>query len=201
MRWAQEDQMMSNCRSTASHGERILSTIVALVVLLSALWLVHPDPASAQPERIGVIDSQRIFSEYQRARDAEALYQEEYRQWQKELEDMEREILAQQEKIRSQSLLLSKEKLDEMQAALDQQINEYEGRKQDLFDPGRGKAVARSQELSAPINDQISTIVEQIGAEGKYALIIDAASVNVVYVGEGIDLTDQVLEELDKAGQ
>jgi len=160
--------------ASRSRSERFVSILVALGVALSAIWLLDPDAALAQPERIGVIDSQRIFAEYERARDAEALYQEEYRQWQKELEDMEREILAQQEKIRSQSLLLSKEKLDEMQAALDQQINAYEARKQDLFDPSRGKAVARSQELSAPINDQITTIVEQIGAEGDFALIIDA---------------------------
>ena len=152
------------------------------------------------PTRIGVIDSQRIFSEYQEAKDAEAIFQQEMQVWQKELEDKERTIVAKEEQIRSQSLLLSKEKLDELQREHETLLAAYNKSKADILDPKTGKAVMRNQELSRPINEQISKVVEQLGAEGKFALIIDLATTNAVYLAEGIDLTDSVLAELAKGG-
>jgi outer membrane protein len=120
-------------------------------------------------------------------------------QWTIELEGLERNIRAQQEKIKSQALLLSREKLDEMQTELDQMIGEYETKKSEIADPVQGKAVQRNQELSSPINQRITTVVEQLGAEGGFSMILDVATVNVVYAAEGIDLTDRVLEELAKS--
>lgn len=166
----------------------------ALLLLLSASAIAQ------DATRIGVIDSQRIFSEYQNAKDAEAIFQQEMAQWQKELETQERAILQKEEQIRSQSLLLSKEKLDELQREREDLLAEYNRAKQEILDPNSGKAVLRNQELSAPINEQISLVVEQLGAEGKYAVILDLAATNAVYLADGIDLTDRVLEELAKGG-
>lgn len=170
---------------------------LVLVVALSA----GMRSASAADAKLGVIDSQRIFTEYQVARDAEAVFQEEMRGWTDELGGMERDLMGLQERIRSQAVLLSKEKLDEMQSELDGLRRAYETRKAELFDPETGQAVTRNQELSAPINEQITKVVERLGTEGDYAMIIDLATVNVVFLGEGVDLTDQVLEELEKGEQ
>jgi len=179
---------------------RRIETLTRAALLVVALLLVTQAPARAEDEnRIGIIDSQRIFAEYQEARDAEALFQQEMQQWTAELEEMERTIRAQQEKIKSQALLLSQEKLDALQTELDQQLRDYESKKDEIADPVQGKAVQRNQELSAPINQRITTVVEQLGAEGEFAIILDVATVNVVYLADGIDLTDRVLEELAKS--
>lgn len=186
-------------RVLRSLGSMRLGPLAAWFVVAALLGLAGS--AGAAESKIGVIDSQRIFTEYQVARDAEAVFQEEMRAWGQELGELERELVGLQERIRSQALLLSKDKLDEMQAELDGKRRAYETRKEELFDPETGQAVARNQELSAPINEQITTVVERLGAEGEYSIIIDLATVNVVFLGEGIDLTDQVLEELEKGGQ
>lgn len=172
-------------------------TRALLAVLMGWAVLQVPAVAVAQEEgRLAVIDSQRIFAEYQPARDAEAVFQEEMRQWKDELSQMEQEILTTREKIKSQSLLLTKEKLDELQAQLDEKMRAYEDRQSELFDPNTGNVVTRNQELSAPINEQITNVVERIGAEEGYDLILDLATVNVVYVADGVDITDVVLAEL-----
>lgn len=157
--------------------------------------------ATAADTKIGVIDSQRIFAEFQEARDAEAAFQTEMKKWQDDLVAQEKEIATLQDKIRSQALLLSKEKLDELQGDLDKKFQAYEAAKNDLFDPTKGKAVARNKELSQPINDKITTVVERLGAEQSFTIILDMASVNVVYMDKTIDLTDKVLEELGKSGK
>ena len=169
-----------------------------ILVVLLAVFAAAP---AAAETKIGVIDSQRIFSEYQEARDAEALFQEEMRGWQDELGEMERELIGLQEQIRSQAQLRSQESLDALQSSYEEKLQAYEARKAEILDPEQGQAVMRNAELSAPINEQITTVVERLGAEGDFDLIIDRATINVVYVGEGIDLTEQVLEELGRGSE
>ncbi len=175
--------------------------VLAAALLLLAGPFAAPAHAADKGVKLGIIDSQRIFREYQEAKDAEAVFQEEMKQWQDELQGMEREILSMREKIRSQQLLLSQEKLDELQKQLEQKSQEYDRRRAEILDPNSGLAVKRNQELSQPINDQITTVVERLGAEGGYDLILDTATVNVVYQSSKVDLTDQVLAELQKGGQ
>lgn len=169
----------------------ILAALVALVVLVAA------QPAAAQ--KIGVIDSQRIFATYQQAKDAEALFQEEMRGWEQELAQQEQAIMAEREKLRSQALLLSDEKKQEIQAKIQRLLQDYEARKGELMGP-EGLAVQRQQELSQPLNDQITTVVERLAAERDYDLVLDIATVNVVFMNDGIDITDDVLAELERGG-
>ena len=177
----------------------VASLVVALLFLLGG-W---PQSAHAADKgvKLGIIDSQRIFQEYQDAKDAESVFQDEMKQWQNELQGMEKEILSMREKIRSQQLLLSQEKLDDLQKQLEQKSQAYDQRRTEILDPNNGLAVKRNQELSQPINEQITTVVERLGAEGGYDLILDTATVNVVYQSSQIDLTDQVLQELQKGGK
>ena len=175
--------------------QKIAARMIGVVALLS----ISAGMALAEG-KIGLVDSQRIFAEYQDAIDAEAIFQQEMEGWQNELGDLEIAIRQKEEQIRSQSLLLSKEKLDELQSEAAQMISDYEAKKAEIVDPTNGKAVLRNQELSAPINDQINLIVEQIGTEDGFDIIIDVATVNVVFSAEGVNITDRVLAELESAG-
>lgn len=170
---------------------------ILLAVLVALVALVAAQPAAAQ--KLGVIDSARIFSTYQQAKDAEALFQEEMRGWEQELAEQEQTIVAEREKLRSQALLLSDEKKQEIQANLQRMLQDYEARKSELMGP-EGLAVQRQQELSQPLNDQITTVVERLAAERDYDLVVDIATVNVVYMADGIDITDDVLAELERGG-
>jgi outer membrane protein len=171
-----------------------MKAVLSALALCASLFVAGT--SLAQDGKLGVIDSQRIFSEYQEAKDAESIFQQEMAQWQNDLEDQERTLLEKREQIRSQSLLLSKDKLDELQAELEQMVGAYERAKAEILDPNGGKAVLRNQELSQPINDQINKAVEQLASEGGFDLIIDVATVNVVFMVEGLDLTEEVLASL-----
>lgn len=166
------------------------------VPALTGLMFLFAAAGAAADQKIGVVDSQRIFAEYDKAREAENVFQEEMRAWADELEGMESELVQMQEQLRTQALLLSKEKLDEMQRNLDQRRQGYEARRQEILDPQTGLAVARNEELVRPINEQVSTVVERLGAEGNYSIILDIATVNAFYVDKGLDLTDQILAGL-----
>jgi len=143
---------------------RIGAVITAVILTIAVSSL--PSHAADKGVKLGIIDSQRIFNEYQEAQDAQKVFQEEMKQWQDELQGMEKEILSMREKIQSQQLLLSQEKLNELQKELEQKSQEYDKRRTEILDPNTGLAVKRNQELSQPINEQITTVVERLGAEG-----------------------------------
>lgn len=167
-----------------------------VLALCALLLLVGNVGAAWAEQKIGVVDSQRIFNEYDKAREAENVFQEEMRDWATELEGMESDLIQLQEQLRTQALLLSKDKLDEMQRDLERQRQAYEARRQAILDPQTGLAVARNEELVRPINEQVSTVVERLGAEGDYSIVLDIATVNAFYVNDEIDLTDEILAAL-----
>ena len=80
--------------------------------MLLGLTLLGTTMPAAAESKIGVVDSQRIFAEYGKAREAENVFQAEMQAWATELEGMEATLVQLQEQIRAQSLLLSQEKLD-----------------------------------------------------------------------------------------
>ena len=173
------------------------SRLIAAGVL--GLFILGAATAAVAEQKIGVVDSQRIFAEYDKAREAENVFQEEMRAWATELEVLEAELIQLQEQIRTQALLLSQERLNELQTQLENRRANYDARREEILDPQGGLAVARNEELVRPINEQVSTVVERLGAEGDYSIILDIATVNAFYVDDSLDLTDEILEGLASA--
>ena len=173
------------------------SRLIAAGVL--GLFILGAATSAVAEQKIGVVDSQRIFAEYDKAREAENVFQEEMRAWATELEVLEAELIQLQEQIRTQALLLSQERLNELQTQLEQRRTNYDARREEILDPQGGLAVARNEELVRPINEQVSTVVERLGAEGDYSIILDIATVNAFYVDDSLDLTDEILEGLASA--
>jgi outer membrane protein len=149
--------------------------------------------------KIGYIDSQRIFAEYRETQEAEQVYKKEVDQWKAEAAAMEQEIARLQEELRAQSLMLSEEKKREKQLELDRKLEEYQRFVSDTFGDD-GVAARRNRELTQPIVDKINQILEQLSETEGYSLVFDIANANIVYAKKDFDLTDRVLEELNKVG-
>ena len=170
--------------------------VVISVVILSSLWMT----AFAQDEiKIGYIDSQRIFAEYRETQEAEQVYKKEVDQWKAEAAAKEQDIAKLQEELRAQSLMLSEEKKREKQLELDRKLEEYQQFVADTFGDD-GVAARRNRELTQPIVDKINQILEQLSETEGYSLVFDIANANIVYAKKEFDLTDRVLEELNKVG-
>jgi outer membrane protein len=155
--------------------------------------------ASAQEVKIGYIDSQRIFAEYRETQEAELVYQKEVDQWKAEADAKEQEIAKLQEELRAQSLMLSEEKQREKKLELDKKLEEYQKFVGETFGED-GLAARRNRELTQPIVDKINGILERLSETEGYSLVFDIANANIVYAKKEFDLTDRVLEELNKPG-
>lgn len=168
-------------------------------ILLAGLVLSFVPAASllAQEVKIGYIDSIKIFAEYKETQEAERVYKKEVDAWKAQASRMEQEIVKLQDELKAQSLMLSEEKQKEKRLELDQKMQEYQNFMRETFGD-EGLAAKRNKELTQPIIDKINRILEKLGSEEGYTMIFDAANANIVYADKALDLTDRVLEELNK---
>jgi outer membrane protein len=170
---------------------------LSAAILVSALALLLPAAAAAADRPLGVIDSQRIADEYDAARDAQEQYQKFLRELELEVSDREKELTGMAEEIESQKMLLGED-------ALKTKIQDFERKRADYFQFREGIDQRAEQEYNAkmkPILDQIKTIVERIGKEKGYGLIIDSSGLGVVYIDSDFDLTDEVLTALARGDE
>lgn len=167
---------------------------MALAVLLGSLI---PAGVLALDKPFAVIDSQRILQEYDAARDAGEQWQKSLQDFEREIADRERELQRMIEEIESQKLLLSKE-------AYDARLRELEDEKTDYFsfrEQIDARAETEYKAKMGPIYDQVKTIVERISKEEGYGIVIDSAALTVLYVDPDVDLTNKVLGALARGDE
>jgi outer membrane protein len=167
---------------------------VTWVALAVAALLAAPGPAWADV-KIAYIDSDRIFSEYDKTRDAQASFNREVQELSRTAKEKKTEIDEMQRKLDQQSPMLSEAKRDQETQALQQKVSDYESFIQKNWGPG-GEISKLNEDYLRPIIDRVHKIVADIGNNEGYQLILDAADGNVVYGDKTLDLTDRVLTRL-----
>ena len=170
-----------------------MKSIKSILFILTSSWLAVPGMA----QKYGYVQSQKVLAEFQEYVDVQNKlneirngYDAEYQQMIKEYNDMIQEI-------DSQSLLLSPEKKQEkMQLAQEKAMN-IEKYKYDKLGP-EGEFYRKSMEFTKPIIDRINALITKIGEDEGYDFIFDASSGAIVHASPDYDLTDRILEELNK---
>lgn len=152
----------------------------------------------AMPQaKIAYVDSQKILTSYAAAVDAQKKLDEETNEWSRELQKMNTDLKQAQDELKKMSLLLSeakrKEKRDEIEA-LDKEIQQFQNRKWGE----QGEYFRRQRELLQPIIDQIDAVIDQLAQREGYDFVFDSVQGNILYAQQKFDLTDKVLEELEK---
>lgn len=174
-------------------------SFVKMMISLSLVFLligfVAPEYASAADKRpLGVVDSQRIAEEYEAAKDAYEQYQKFLRELEMEVIDREKTLTALAEELESQKMLLGPDALATKAQQFEQKRAEYFQFRESI----EQKAEAEYKAKISPLLDQVKTIVERIGKEKGYGLVVDSASLAVLYIDPDFDLTNDVLAALVK---
>lgn len=151
----------------------------------------------AQEGKIGFIDSNRLRNELKDFKDAQSKLEKEVADWQKIRQAKQDTINQLQDEYDKQKIFLSEEKRKEKEAVLAQKKKELAKFNSDIFGP-EGKVVQRDKELTKPILDKINQALERLATDNNYAMILDAVNGNVAYARKNMDLTDKLLQELQK---
>lgn len=151
----------------------------------------------AKDVKIGYIDSDQIYQNYQETVSAKNALDKEVAKFRKSAESLKTRADSAESEFESQKLMLSEVGRATKSSEIEQLRNEYNSYVESVWGKG-GKIEMKNRELLTPIVTKINEAVNKIAKEDGYTIVLDAADAKIVYADVGLDLTDRVLEELNK---
>ena len=167
--------------------------------LAASLLAASFAPAARAEEilKLGYVDTARIFEQYKVAQDAQKQFDRDVEAWNRDLSDLKIEIAKLKQELENQSLVLSDAKRQEKENALDHKRSDYQAKVEEVWGPN-GKATLRNKELVTSVIDKVKKVLDALAQKEGYNLILDAASNRILFGSKTYDLTDRVVEQLNK---
>jgi outer membrane protein len=171
---------------------KVKKKIIAILILSLFLFGV----VNAQ-NKIGYVDSQRILQELPEYKDALKKLEDEYGKWQQEFAVMQKDFEEKRQQYESQKLLLSDEKKNQKEKELQDLLVKIQQYQQDKLGP-TGEYYQKNSELSKPIIEKIQAAINKVAINENYDFIFDASTAVLLYGKPKYDITDLILQELNK---
>jgi outer membrane protein len=165
-----------------------------ILLLGTMLWA---KAVPAQQLKIGYVDVERLKTEYREFQEAQEKFNRQLTLWQSQADTLQKEIMALQEELEKQSSLLTEAKKKEKQQKLVAKQREYQEFATKILGQ-EGEAAHRERELSKPLIDKINAVIQLVAIRDGYSLILDSSGGEVLYASQEMDLTDEVLAQLNK---
>lgn len=169
--------------------------------LLVSLILVTCFAGTVQAQKFGYVNTEYILSkmpEYQKAQQEINIISE---QWQKEIQDMYKDIEAKYSELQAEEVLLTKEMKEERIREIrekEQEVKEYQ-KKVFGFE---GLFFLKKKELIKPVQDLVFEAVETVAKKQRLQVIFDkSGELVMIYTDPIHDYTDFVLDELGLGDQ
>lgn len=171
--------------------KRIIPALAAALVLAAA------GEASAQAQKVGFVNSQRVLSESPAVQAAQQTLQRELPNLRAPLDSMEQRLQQGQQQLEQQGATLSQQAREQRQTELQTLFQQYQQRTQ----AAQQQAQRREAELMQPIMRAINEAIEAERRAGTYAYIVDVASSNgmIVAFDPALDITERVVGRLRTA--
>ncbi len=174
------------------------SSKMSIFLILVGLFLFAGFSQSFAQLKLRYINSQKILEDFPEWVEAQKQLDELKASYEKEFQGMQQEAQTLVDDIKNQSLLLSPEKKSEKEAKLQNLQVQMEQFYYQKLGP-QGELFREGQKLSEPIVDKINQVIKQVGEDEGFDMILDAAQGQLLYAKEEYDITEQVLEQLNKA--
>ena len=170
--------------------KKIVLTIVLVMVLTTLVF--------AEADKIAYIDTDRIMMTSPETQEAQTILMGERQKWEQEIADMDTEIEQLYADYESKKMILTESGKQEAETKIMLLSEARQAKVQELFGEN-GTFVQRQNELLAPILNKLKTIIEKVAVENNYSIILDASAGSLLYAKPNLDITDSILNEMEKA--
>lgn len=146
--------------------------------------------------KIGVMDMQEALSSTDQGKSAREELSRKNREAQTELQPMLERRNALQEEIRGKKYVLSESALFDKQVEMAELTNSIESKYKEL----EGQLKIDQGRILAPLQAKMMEIIEEIGKEKGFTVILLRDAPGLVYSREALDITDMVVGRFNKKG-
>lgn len=166
-----------------------------LLLIIMALVLLLPAAAAAQQTKIGVVNMLTLRDKSEPGMEAMSKLEAQFKDLKSQLEEQHKEILALQQDLQKQSLALSQEAKMDKEVQLQKRMNDFRVNEQSY----KRKIAQEKDGLMRDLLKLFFGVVEEYGKKNGYTMILDRVGTGIVYLGEGNDITNEVMVEVNKA--
>jgi len=180
---------------------KIRGQVTRWTAVLALLLASMSSAARAADTRIVFIDSAKIFQDYKLAQEAQQQFDRQVQNWRTEAAEKQKVVDQLRAEMRDQGPILSTVKRQEKEEALQKAIQQYEAFVQEIWGP-TGRASQENERTTSEIVNQIRGVVEKLAGEKGLDIVFDAAGGAIVYADRSLDLSAEVVRELnERVGQ
>jgi outer membrane protein len=165
--------------------------ILVLIVLVASFALAY-----AQPVKLGFVNTDRLLLESNEAAEVARLFALDKQNWTNQIRTLDDEI-KQMERILKSVVLTINDAAKRESSRIDTKKTEAGRLLEEYFGDG-GKAEQRYRELIDPLTLKIHNLIKKIAEDEKYTMIFDVSMGSLLYALPTLDLTEQILLELNK---
>jgi outer membrane protein len=168
-------------------------TVWATGVLLFLLCIVPGFLFAADVAKFGSVDVQKVLNESDNGKKAKTDLEALIKSKQSTIDEKGKTIEKLKNDVEKQASVLSAEARKTKEDELEKSIREY----QRLVQDSQAEIKKKEAELTDTILKDVHEIINKIGQEESYALILERGM--VVYSDKGIDITDRVLKTYNES--
>ncbi len=171
----------------------LMKVAIALTVALM-VTLGGASVAMAGDEvKIGYVDLLRALEESEEGQRIKSQMESEIQQRQQQLDAKQQQVMQSQQQFEQQASMLSPDRRRQMEMELQQEMAEL----QQTYLTLQQELMHQEVEATSRLFEQMRSVIEEIGQERGFTIIIEKTETSVLFSQDGMDLTDELIERFD----
>lgn len=171
-----------------------MKKLTGIILLALAVFSFQLGAIAAEPIKIGVLDLQRCIQESNEGKRIDESLKKKQTAKLEEIRKKEQELRDMNSELEKQSLMLSQEAKENKLKEFEKKQREYNYFVQDA----REEMQKLTTDARIAILNVLSGVVQTIAKEKNFDLITEKQNGGVLFVAESLDITDEVIAELNK---
>ena len=164
--------------------------------ILSSLFLLFPLFAQAEEIKLGYVDLQKALNDSEAGKSAKEKFKGEVDKAEQSLERRKSEVEKLKEELEKKGLLLNEEQRDALERDYRDKLGDFERVYKNL----QQELQIRDRQLTGRILEDLRAVVQRIGEQGSYTVILEGNNTVVLYGAKAIDLTDTIIKAYNQKG-
>lgn len=169
---------------------RLLVGIVFLVCFQNYAW-------SQDSFKIGVVDMQKFQERSKSFHKIREELRQKFESLQQKLEVEKNDLLKIEEEFKKQSMMLSLDAKEDKQKELEKKRRHYKY----LYEEYTQEMKDAELEIRKKVGKELEKVVEKIGQKEGYLIILEKRTIGLIYYGDALDMTEQVIKAYDQMNQ
>jgi outer membrane protein len=152
----------------------------------------------AESAKFAYVDTDRIMMTSDLTQEAQTILLNEKQNWEQEIADLDTDLEGLYNDYESKKMIMLESSKQEAEEKIMELRDQRMAKVDEIFGEN-GKFYQKQAELMEPILDKLKIVIEKVAVENNYSMIFDAATGGLLYAKPSMDITDLIMEELEKS--